>query len=73
MKVERIVTGKCGTCPTLGGAVVSVESMGEYYATQQNTTANLMQVVASCNRKIIAKHGLKKFKNYQSALKFAKS
>jgi hypothetical protein len=72
MKCERIKTGKCGTCPTFGGAVVSVENLNEFYATQQNTTANLMQVVASCDKKLYAKHGLKKFKTYDEAVEYAK-
>ncbi len=72
MYITRIVTSKCGTVNVCGGAVVSVDHMGEYYATKQNTTADLMNIVASCNKALIRKFGLKKFDNKESALEFAR-
>ena len=55
------------------GAVVSVDHMGEYYATRTNTAADLMNIVASCDKAMLEKVGLKKFGNKQAALEYARS
>lgn len=72
MYITRIKTGTCGMGNVYGGAVVSVDHMGEHYATKQNTTADLMNIVASCNKALIRKFGLKKFDNKTAALEYAR-
>lgn len=56
-----------------GGAVVSVDHLGEYYATRTNTAADLMSIVASCDKKMLRKFGLNKFGNKQAAMEYARS
>ena len=73
MYITRIKTGNCGMGAMFSGAVVSVDHMGEYYATRTNTAADLMNIVASCNEEMIKKFGLKKFGNKQAAMEYARS
>ena len=72
MQITRVVTGKCGMGNVYGGAVVSVDRLGLYYGTRINTSADLMNIVASCDKALIKKHGLKKFIDKQSAMVYAR-
>jgi hypothetical protein len=73
MYITRIKKGNCGMGGVFGGAVVSVDHLSEHYATRQNTTADLMNIVASCDKKLIRKFGLKKFDNKQAAIEYARA
>ena len=73
MYITRIKTGNCGMGAMFSGAVVSVDHLREYYATRTNTSADLMNIVASCDKKMLRKFGLKKFGNKQAALEYARS
>ena len=73
MTLKRIITGKCGTTPVFGGAVVECPKFGEYYATRENKPIDLMAVVASCDQRLIRRAGLRKFNSPKAAMEYAKS
>ena len=73
MYITRIKTGNCGMGAMFSGAVVAVAHLGEYYATRINSSADLMSIVASCDKKMLKKFGLKKFENKRAAMEYARS
>ena len=72
MTLKRIIIGKCGTTPVFGGAIVECPKFGEYYATRENTTADLMGAVATCDPRVIRRAGLRKFATPAQAMAYAR-
>jgi hypothetical protein len=71
MKTERVVIGKCGTCPMFGGTIVTAMFGTQFYATNANSSLNIPLIVSSCDKKLMTKHGIKQFSTYQEAHDYA--
>lgn len=73
LTVRRVVLGRVGEMGNkrYGGAVVSSARLGLYLATQQNSTAPLLEIAASDDPKVWAKHGLRKFDTFDEAWAYA--